>query len=134
MVADEPGAQCAGTNADGSPCRVPSEMVLDSGYCYAHDPDLEEQRKAVRQRGGMTQALKSRRGLDPSELPELRTPEDAQLFASVLAQAVATGRLSSAQATAATRALAQWLSSRDLHVRESRLTKIEEVLRAEGRL
>ena len=134
MVADEPQPACPATNADGTPCKVPPEMLLDSGFCYGHDPDLEEQRKAVRSRGGLTTRLKARRGLDPGELGALDTPEDALRWSRVLAEACATGRLSAGQATAAGRLLQSWLSSRELHVKETSLRELAaDVRRLEGR-
>ena len=48
-------------------------------------------------------------GLDPDELPQLRTHADAQAFLEVIARAVATGRLSDRQANAAVRAVSEWV-------------------------
>ncbi len=50
-------------------------------------------------------------GLDPEELPELRSHEDAKAFLEVIARAVATGRLSDRQANSAVRAISEWIKA-----------------------
>jgi len=42
-------AQCKHIKNDGSPCRAPAR---DSGFCYFHDPELEELRRDAWSRGG----------------------------------------------------------------------------------
>jgi len=128
--------QCAGTNADGSPCRAPAELLLESGYCWTHDPDVPEAEKiAAKRNGGATMRLKARRGLDPEELGELQTPEDALRWAFVIARAGATGRLSAGAVTAVRGALSVWVAARDLHIKETELTKLAAtVKRLEGKL
>jgi hypothetical protein len=42
--------RCAFTKADGSPCR--GTATGGAAYCYAHDPDRAEERKANARRGG----------------------------------------------------------------------------------
>ncbi|MCH1571650.1 MAG: hypothetical protein OXU33_05530 [Gemmatimonadota bacterium] len=61
-------------------------------------------------KGGLaTKQRLSSPGLDPAELPELRTHEDAQGWLETIGRAVATGRLSDRQAQAAIRAVAEWV-------------------------
>ncbi len=61
-------------------------------------------------RGGLaTKRRFSSPGLEPNELPELKTHADAQLWLEIIGRAVATGRLSDRQAQAAIRAVAEWV-------------------------
>ena len=63
-------------------------------------------------KGGLaTQRKAASRGLDPAELPDLRTHEDAQNWLETIGRAVATGRLSDRQAQAAIRAVAEWVKA-----------------------
>ncbi len=101
-------AKCPGPNVDGGPCRAPAELLLPSGYCFAHDPAVADQRTAARRNGGQTTRLKNRRGLDPEDLGALTTLEDAERWAARIALAAATGQLSSAQANSAMRAVREF--------------------------
>src|SRR5690242_12728705 len=40
---------CTAVRADGQPCGGPAR---GSGYCFAHDPDLQAKRQAARRAGG----------------------------------------------------------------------------------
>ncbi|MCH7562381.1 MAG: hypothetical protein IH968_01040 [Gemmatimonadetes bacterium] len=66
---------------------------------------------AQRGRKGAEATAKKLRGvgLDPAELPNLRTHEDAQGWLETIGRAVATGRLSDRQAQAAIRAVSEWV-------------------------
>lgn len=44
-------AKCAGVRVDGSNCG--SVIVGETGFCFAHHPDLEAKRRAARERGGV---------------------------------------------------------------------------------
>ncbi len=112
---------------DGRPCGVPATWVKD-GWCFAHNPALEAERRAANLRGGMTTArlLRKRRGLEEGELGALQTPEDAQRWCMIAATAVATGRMSASAASALRGLVTSWLRSRDLHVRETRLLALEK--------
>ncbi len=52
-------------------------------------------------------------GLEPGELPELRTPHDAQRALDIVAHAAAEGRLPQRQADATTRAVREWLRAHE---------------------
>jgi hypothetical protein len=43
-------SKCAGVRVDGSDCG--SVIVGETGFCFAHDPDLEAERRVARERGG----------------------------------------------------------------------------------
>lgn len=129
---DAGARRCTGVTAEGEACRAPSEWVLTNGYCLRHSPDPKDRALAMAAslRGGLTTKARMKRGLDDGELGELCTPVDAQRWCEVVARAVATGRLSSTQGQTTVRAVAEWLRSRDLHVRETRLTTLEKRLAA----
>ena len=56
---------------------------------------------------------RGRGGLEPGELPELRTPHDAQQALDIVAHAAAEGRLPQRQADATTRAVREWLRAHE---------------------
>ncbi len=60
--------KCRGTRGDGKPCE--SVVVGASGWCFAHDPDLEAERRQARLRGGVASSnvARLRRHLGPSLL------------------------------------------------------------------
>lgn len=130
--------RCAGTTTDGHPCAVPPEWLRDDGagrfWCRAHDPDpaVRDAHRAATLLGGATTRLRSRRGLDPGELGPLSSPAHAQQWAATIARAVAEGRLSASAATAIVRSLSEWTKARDLHVRETRLTRLEQQMQKLG--
>ena len=45
--------RCAATRADGQPC---SGWARPSGYCFAHDPALQEKHQAANAEGGRNEA------------------------------------------------------------------------------
>src|SRR5690349_16856708 len=119
--------RCAGRTADGSPCAVPSELLVQRAdgvsWCSSHDPSpvAREARKLASLRGGESTRAKHRQRavLDPGELGPLESPEDATRWARTIGEAVATGRLSASAGQTVTRVLAEWTRARDLHVRET---------------
>jgi hypothetical protein len=48
---------CKATRADGRPCQG---APLASGFCFAHDPQLKEQRQAGNEQGGRHKARTAR--------------------------------------------------------------------------
>jgi hypothetical protein len=48
---------CRGTRRDGTPCKAAG--MLD-GWCFAHHPDREEERRASREKGGRGKATSAR--------------------------------------------------------------------------
>ena len=67
----------------------------EDGRCPAHRPGARERLQAAGRKGAETAArkLKGAAGLDPDELPSLRTPQDAEAWLETVGQAVATGKL-----------------------------------------
>src|SRR5438045_1812256 len=123
--------QCTGTTTKGDRCQAPEELLTpdEAGtlWCFSHHPDFAEERELARQRGGLRTAAKARRFayLDASELPELTTPEDAQAFAKLVTEAVLTGRLSSAAAGVALKALDAFCKTHEAVEVMSRLDHLE---------
>ncbi len=103
--------RCTHVHADGRECGVPESFVdADTGYCRSHGPGAAERMAAQGRKGAEATAKKLRGvGLDPNELPSLRTHEDAQAWLETIGRAVATGRLSDRQAQAAIRAVSEWV-------------------------
>jgi len=103
-MADRP--TCAGFKIDGTPCTSPF-VVRGTRYCSAHQPGGREEM----QRRGLMGALASRRtnGLNPGELEDLESHEDAKRRLDLIGQAVLTGRLRDGQANAAVRSVEAWL-------------------------
>lgn len=68
-MATEPN-RCAALRADGQPCAA---FVLPGrAFCFAHDPERQEQRTEARRRGGVNSAKVVRlRGLCPPRLVEV---------------------------------------------------------------
>ena len=95
---------CGGTNAQGEPCRSP--IVGLDGFCPAHRSGGEAEMRRRALRGGIA-SLRGK-GLDPAELPPLRTHQDAAHWLEAIGRAVATGRLADRSATAAVRAVEAW--------------------------
>ena len=65
-------------------------------------------------------------GLEPGELPELRTPHDAQRALDIVAHAAAEGRLPQRQADATTRAVREWLRAHEAGVVTDRVEELRE--------
>ncbi len=65
--------KCSATNKDGSPCSGPA--LPGRAFCWSHDPQLEERRRAGRVRGGTNRANAARAkkaAADVMTLTELR--------------------------------------------------------------
>jgi hypothetical protein len=134
-VREEAPAGCRGLNVDGSPCTCPTALVRASGFCFAHDPALEQQRAVARLRGGTALARKHalRRGLDPDELGPLATPEDAQRWAETIGRAVLTNRVTASQASAARGVLSEWRASQQRSEDRDALERIIRLVQASAK-
>ena len=64
------GSKCTQTKEDGSKCNAWAQA--GKNHCLMHDPEMEEERKLICQKGG--QAI--RRHHDPLPLIELNEPKD----------------------------------------------------------
>ena len=90
-------------------------------------PRKEAMAERGRKGGLATKRKAAGPGLDPAELPKLRTHEDAQNWLETIGRAVATGRLSDRQAQAAIRAIAEWVRAEG----ERQTSEVVNKLRAE---
>jgi len=106
---------CRATNQDGKRCQSPEHLVdSDTGYCAAHAPGGQERMAEIGRKGAEAMRRKwMAKGLEPGELPELRTPHDAQRALDIVAHAAAEGRLPQRQADATTRAIREWLRAHE---------------------
>jgi len=114
-------------------CNVPSDLVLvdPAGVfepaCFTHAEWLEDERALSRRKGGLKLLGKLRRFtfLTVDDLGELATPEDAQRRAQIICDATATGKLGSAAASVALKALESWLKAHESVALERRLAELE---------
>jgi hypothetical protein len=105
--------KCKATKKDGSPC--PAPILAGAEFCFTHDPDRAEERKAASARGGRNRSNIVRlRNLAPPRLLPIYDKLEQAL------EEVHSGRLSPAQATAMAqlaRALAAILQASELEER-----------------
>ena len=108
-------ASCRATRAGGEPCGAPPQLIGEDGFCPAHRPGARERLSEAGRKGAEATARKLRGagGLEPGELPQLRTPHDAQEALDIVAHAAAEGRLPQRQADATTRAVREWLRAHE---------------------
>ncbi len=111
--------RCMAARLNGEPCRAVA--VADSGFCWAHDPALANDRAEARQRGGKNSATIARlRALVPPRLAAIFDALEAALGE------VHDGTLQPSQAhamAALARAMVSVLTAGEL---EERLREIEE--------
>jgi hypothetical protein len=81
----------------------------------------------------MRTRLKTRRGLDPSELPPLTSLEACETWTAVIGRAVAVGTLSPSQGGTALRSVAEWRASHEAGRLAQRLTELEKVVKRKER-
>lgn len=102
----------------------------DTGYCPAHAPGgREEMRRRGLKGGRRTKEAWKRPGVTAEELGTLESLADAQRWLTVIASAVATGRLDRGDAQAATRAIEVWLKAAD-SLTEEQVQALQEKLDA----
>jgi hypothetical protein len=78
-------SQCRALNAAGSPCSA--TPVRASGWCYWHDPSLEQERRQWRARGG---ANRSNTARARRHLPDAMSLDELQAMLSVVLKSVVT--------------------------------------------
>ena len=108
--------RCAGTRADGTPCQAPENLVdPDTGLCPSHSPGAPERLSEAGRKGAEATRRKhfTPSALDPDDLPPLRDHDSAKLWLERIGRAVATGTLSDRSATAAIRAVSEWLKAHE---------------------
>ncbi|MFH1833761.1 MAG: hypothetical protein ABH877_01950 [bacterium] len=110
-----PELRCKGMKADGKPCEAPERLVDPmTGYCLSHDPARREKLLGHCADGGKAIARRLRaKVLGETDLPPLASPQAAAAWLEIIGRAVATGRLSSRDADAVTRAVREWLKAHE---------------------
>jgi hypothetical protein len=83
--------QCGAPKVDGTSCTL--RPVLGLANCYAHAPELEEERRLARRKGGLVAT--HQRSLASADAPavSLATAEDARHLVEETIQHVRTGQL-----------------------------------------
>ena len=105
-------SECKGQKADGTACGVLPHLLDENSLCPSHRPGGREAMAERGRKGGLaTKRKNANPGLDPDELPVLRSHQDAKAFLEVIARAVATGRLPDRQANSAVRAISEWIKA-----------------------
>ena len=128
-------ARCKATNANGARCDSPEPLVdAETGLCPAHAPGGPERMADLGRKGAAATARKWRgaHGLEPGELPELRTPHDAQRALDIVAHAAAEGRLPQRQADATTRAVREWLRAWEAGALAEQVAQLQRKVAALG--
>ncbi len=70
--------KCRGKKANGTACGAPAHLLDEEGFCPTHRPGGRETMAERGWKGGLATKRKAASpGLDPEELPELRTHVDA---------------------------------------------------------
>jgi hypothetical protein len=118
---------CVGIRRDGMPCV--SNAADGSDYCFHHDPDRSEERKANAQRGGITGG----RGRGRSRAEQV---EQVRKDMRAVASAVLNGKVSSRAADSIIkalngelRALTELHKIQDVAALERRLDELEDIFR-----
>ena len=125
--------RCARSTAAGEPCQVEGKLLrwnedAEAWLCIAHDPSRAEEFRNGSVRGGLVQGAKQKRHvyLLESDLGPLETPADAKRWASKLALAVATGRLTAGAASVVKALLEQFVRSLEAVDLDERLAALEQ--------
>lgn len=118
--------RCPATKSDGTACDVGADLLMPSGWCFAHDPATRLDHKKAATLGGIAQSRTRRKGLDPDELGKLETPADAQRITARLALALASAELPAPAGRAALVAVQQWLRAYEAEQADRETAAIEE--------
>ncbi len=87
--------RCTATRRDGSHCAAPPSAIGENGFCWAHDPDKREARRAARAKGGRQRATSARA---EKLLPSHMRPVLGAVLAAI--RDVRAGAITPAQASA----------------------------------
>ena len=115
-------AKCTATNKNGSPCSA--GPVRPSGYCYWHDPALEDGRRADRQRGGAARSntARARKSITAAVLE----PRDIEGLLGATLKGVIAGRIEPGIGNAAANIARALIAVREATVLEERLVALED--------
>lgn len=121
--------QCRGTNARGEPCG--SFIVDEDGWCPTHRPGNEEIVREWRAKGGLsTKAKWDATGLDPEEIVDLETLDDAKAALDQVRRAVLQKRLFHSEANACSKAIAEWVKTEAANMTRGLVNDLRDELEA----
>lgn len=112
------GSAAAGEDGLCKPCRIERDDGPEAKRRYYRD---------LGRKGGYASGT-GQEGLDPEELPELETFQDAKLWLEAIGRATATGRLKDRSAQAAIRAVEAWLKAEDDRLEAEQLNNLMSAL------
>lgn len=107
-----------GPGADGlcKPCRIEKHEGAEAKRKYLSE---------LGRKGAKTANARRKKGLDIGELPPLRHPRDAEVWAEAVARAVGNGRLKASAGNTVLRALKSWMEARGAGDMAERLEAFE---------
>ena len=125
--------KCRATNALGEPCGAPERLVGADGLCEAHQEGGEDRMREMASKGGMATAHKHRGGgFAKEDLVEITSLEGAKLALDQIRVAVLTRQITHAEATAATRAVSEWVKTESARMTKSLVTELTTELDAKA--
>jgi hypothetical protein len=122
--------KCQGTTTSGEPCKAPGTLVdPETGLCPSHAPGASERLAEAGRRGAEATARRFKApGLDPSDLGDLESVQDAQRWLRRIGEGVVTGKLRAQEATAGVRAIETWLKAEQDRVASDELAELRAQL------
>lgn len=112
------GSATAGEDGLCKPCRIERDEGPEAKRRYYRE---------LGRKGGYASGT-GQEGLDPEELPELETFEDAKMWLEAIGRATATGRLKDRSAQAAIRAVEAWLKAEDDRLEAEQLNRLMDAI------
>lgn len=112
--------QCKYIKPDQQRCRA--NAVLDSDYCFSHDPEYETEKALAVKQGGLNRRLVQNYG----EEIIIETPEDIRNLLAETINMIRTGKMPCPQPANSIGFLARcWLDANDASITKA---KLEEIL------
>ena len=125
--------KCRATNAGGEPCGAPERLVDADRLCAAHRPGGDALMRTMAVKGGLATARKHRsEGFGREEIVDLVSLEDAKLALDQVRVAVLTRKITHAEATAATRAVSEWVKTESARMTKSLVNELTTELDAKA--
>lgn len=126
--------KCRATNALGEPCGAPERLVGVDGLCEAHQEGGEDRMREMAAKGGEATARKHAGGaFEPGELAPIESLEDAMRALDEIRVAVLTRRITHSEATAASRAVSEWVKAESATMTKALVNDLTAELDARSR-
>lgn len=121
--------RCIATKSDGERCKTKFGLS-DEGYCYAHDPEREEERKKALSKGGRATAAATRRNhtwtVNPDEvMGPPKTAAEAMRWSSWATWAIAVGELDKGTGSVVLRGVSTFLKALEAAEVERKIDLLE---------